>query len=194
MGKRKGLKLADILVTIIISLVFAVIYKVWGPVYSIVSTLGLHLEQLIYGMWFIAATAAYLIIRKPGVALLAELAAAHGEFIFGGQWGLSTLVYGLAQGMLAELVFAVFRYNRFSLGVASLAAVGSAAASLYFDLYYGYIESLAWWNLTMLIVMRLIGSVLIAGVFAYYLVKALEATGVTALVRPVSKEDYSSLK
>lgn len=189
----KGLKLTDILVTIIIALLFGAIYKLWGPIYGIVSTFGLQMEQLIYGMWFIAATVAYLIIRKPGVALLAEVAAAHGEFIFGGEWGIATLVFGLGQGLAAELVFAAFRYKKYNVLTVSIAAVASAVASIFIDFYYGYIGDLALWNLLLLISFRFIGSIIIAGVFAYLIVQALEKTSVTNLVRPASSDDYKAL-
>lgn len=191
---NKGLKLTDILVTIIIALIFGIIYKIWGPLYGIVSTFGLQAEQLIYGMWFIAATVAYLIIRKPGVALLAEVAAAHGEFLFGGEWGVATLVFGLGQGLAAELVFAAFRYKRFDVLVVSLAAIAAAVASIIIDFYYGYIGDLAVWNLMVLIGFRIVGSIILSGVFAYLIVEALEKTGVTNLVRPASKEDYKALE
>lgn len=190
---QKGLKLTDILVTIIIAFIFGIVYKIWGPVYSVVSTVGLHVDQLIYGMWFIAATVAFLIIRKPGVAVLAEVAAAHGEFIFGGQWGVSTLIFGLGQGLAAELIFAAFRYKRYDLFTVSLAAILSAIASLLIDYYYGYIGDLALWNLLLYIGFRIIGSIIIAGIFAYLIVQALEKTGVTNLVRPASSKDYRAL-
>lgn len=190
---QKGLKLTDILVTIIIALIFGIIYKVWGPLYGVVSTLGLQVEQLIYGMWFIAATVAYLIIRKPGVALLAEVAAAHGEFIFGGEWGVTTLIFGLGQGLAAELIFAAFRYKRHDIFVVALAGVASALASIGIDYYYGYVADLAVWNLLLMFGFRLIGSIIIAGIFAYALVQALEKTGVTNLVRPASVEDFKAL-
>lgn len=190
---EKGLKLTDILVTIIIALIFGVIYKLWGPLYGVISTLGLHVEQLIYGMWFIAAIVAYLIIRKPGVALLAEVAAAQGEFIFGGEWGVATLIFGLGQGLAAELIFAAFRYKRFDMLAASLAGIASAFASIGIDYFYGYIADLALWNLLIMFGARLIGAVLISGIFAYLIVQALERTGVTSLVRPASKEDYKAL-
>ncbi|MDC3418055.1 ECF transporter S component [Aquibacillus salsiterrae] len=189
----KGLKLTDILVTIIIALIFGAIYKLWGPLYGIVSTFGLQLEQLLYGMWFIAATVAYLIIRKPGVALLAELAAAHGEFIFGGEWGITTLIYGLGQGFFAEFIFASFRYQKYNMVTVSLAGLASGIVSLLIDVYYGYIGDLAMWNLLMLIGFRLIGAVIIAGVFAHFIVQALEKTGVTSLVRPATSVDYDAL-
>lgn len=193
MQTKKGLKLVDILTTVVIAIVFGIVYKLWGPFYYFVKPIGLHLDQFIYGMWFIAAIIAFLIIRKPGVALLAEVAAASGEFITGSEWGLEVLIYGFVQGLFAELVFAAFRYKRFDLLAVSLAAVGSTIGSLIMDFYKGYIEELAVWNLTLFIAARFIGSIIISGFFAYYLVKALEATGVTQLVRPASKEDYDAL-
>ncbi|MBH8608696.1 ECF transporter S component [Thermoactinomyces sp. CICC 10521] len=191
---KKGLKLTDILVTIVISIVFGIIYKVWGPLYYAIKPFGLHLDQFIYGMWFIAANVAYLIIRKPGVALLAEIAASSGEFIMGSEWGLEVLLYGVVQGLFAELVFAAFRYKRFGLIVLSLAAAAAAVGSLILDQYKGYIGDLALWNLVLYIVVRLIGAIVISGVFGHYLVKALEATGVTNLVRPASQKDYDALQ
>lgn len=193
MQNNKGLKLGDILTTVVIAIVFGIVYKLWGPLYYFVKPLGLHLDQLIYGMWFIAATVAFLIIRKPGVALLAEIAAASAEFVTGSEWGLEVLIYGVVQGLFAEIIFAAFLYKRFDLFVVSLAAAGSTIGSLIMDFYKGYIGELAVWNLSLFIGARFIGAIVLSGFFAYYLVKALEATGVTQLVRPASKEDYEAL-
>ncbi|MZQ82571.1 thiamine ABC transporter permease [Paenibacillus sp. 5J-6] len=189
----KGLKLTDILVTIVIAAVFGVIYRIWGPMYDLLKPIGLHAEQLSYGMWFMAATFAFLVIRKPGVALLAEVAAATIEALFGGSWGVSTLAYGILQGLGAELIFALFLYRRANVGVTVLASFASAVLSLFVDKYYGYIDQLTFWNYCLFIGLRLAGSAIIAGVFAYYLAKALARTGVLNLVRPVSKKDYDVL-
>ncbi|MED4924218.1 ECF transporter S component [Anoxybacillus geothermalis] len=189
----KGLKLADILTTIVIAVVFGVIYKVWGPLYEVVKVFGFHADQLIYGMWFIASSLAYLLIRKPGVALLAEIAASSGELVMGSQWGLEVLIYGVVQGLFAELVFAAFRYQRFDVFVVSLSAVGATVGSLIMDFYKGYIEALAPWNMALFLLARFVGAVLISGVFAVSLAKALEKTGVTQMWRPASKEDYDAL-
>lgn len=193
--QSKGLKLTDILVTIVIAVVFGIVYKIWGPVYDSLKPLGFQAEQLLYGMWFMAGTFAYLVIRKPGVATLAEVAAASISAFLGAEWGVYTLVYGLLQGLAAEIIFALFLYRRASTNVfvVSLAALASAAASYGIDYYYGYIDKLSAWNYTLLIGFKLLGSIVIAGVFAYYLAKALELTGVTKSLRPVSKEDYEAL-
>jgi energy-coupling factor transport system permease protein len=190
---RKSLTLTDVLVTVIISVVFGLIYKLWGPLYYAVKPLGLQIDQLIYGMWFIAATVAFLIIRKPGVALLAEMAAASGEFLAGSEFGLEVLLYGVMQGLFAEIIFALFRYKRYNLFVCSLAAFSSGIASIIMDSYKGYIGDLAPWNLALFIGARLVGSILIAGVGAYYLARALEETKVTNILRPNCQEHYDAL-
>ncbi|OCT15859.1 thiamine ABC transporter permease [Paenibacillus pectinilyticus] len=192
-ASKKGLKLTDILITIVIAAVFGVIYRIWGPIYDLLKPFGLHAEQLSYGMWFMAATFAFLVIRKPWVALLAEVAAATIEALYGGSWGASTLVYGVLQGLGAELIFALFLYRKTNVGVTMLAALASAILSLFVDIYYGYIDQLSFWNYTLFIAMRLLGSAVIAGVFAYYLTSALARTGVLNLIRPVSKKDYDIL-
>ncbi|WP_348624479.1 ECF transporter S component [Paenibacillus peoriae] len=189
----KGLKLTDILVTIVISVVFGLVYKIWGPAYDLMKPFGLHAEQLMYGMWFMAGTFAYLIIRKPGVAILAEVAAATVSALLGSEWGMSTLYYGLLQGLGAELFFAAFLYRNANLWVASLAAAGAAVTSLILDFSYGYIDQLSTWNYVLYIGFRMIGSIVIAGVFAFYLAKALEVTGVTRSLRPATEQDYKGL-
>ncbi|MBM6617746.1 ECF transporter S component [Bacillus suaedaesalsae] len=190
---NKGLKLTDVLVTIVISIVFGVVYKLWGPLYNVVKPLGLHIDQLMYGMWFIAATVAFLLIRKPGVALLAEVTASSGEFLMGSEYGLEVLLYGVFQGLGAELVFLLFFYRRFDVVVVSLAAIGSAIGSIVLDASKGYIGDLALWNLSLYISARVIGSILLAGIFAHILVKALEKTGVTSLLRQSSAADHDAL-
>ena len=67
----KGLKLSEILVTVLIAVVFAIVYNIWTLVYKAVQVSGLHLEELTYGAWFMAAIVAYLIIPKAGIAILA---------------------------------------------------------------------------------------------------------------------------
>lgn len=190
----KGLKLTDILVTIVIAIVFGIIYRLWGDVSNLVKLAGLQLDQLVYGLWFMAATVAALLIRKPGVALLAEVAAASGELIAGSQYGVESLTYGIVQGLCAELVFALFRYRSFSAATACLAGVASAAGSLVFDGFKGYLLDLESWNLILYFVFRVVGSVFITGLCAYWLVKALEATGVTQLIRPASRADFDALE
>lgn len=77
--------------------------------------------------------------------------------------------------------------------VAILAGMAAAIISLPIDWYYGYLNEVATWNLILLIAFRIISGAILAGVFPYLLVKALDQTGVTKLFRPASKDDYDAL-
>lgn len=184
-----NLKLVDVLTTFVIALVFGVLYKVWGPLYSAVAPLGLHLDQFIYGFWFVAAIVAALVIRKPGVAFLAETAAASGELLAGSQFGIEVLIYGVLQGLFAELVFAAFRYRKFNLFVAVLASLSSCLISLVLDGYKGYIGDLEQWNLITFVVIRFAGTIVFSAYLGYQIAKSIEKTGVTKHLRPIQKTD-----
>lgn len=45
MAQRNGLTLTDILITVVIALVFAVIYSLWDGIYTILQPFGLHLNK-----------------------------------------------------------------------------------------------------------------------------------------------------
>jgi len=190
--RSNGLKFSHILVTVMVALVFGVIFKLWDSVYGIVKPLFPQAGQLTYGMWFMAGPFAYLLLRKPGVALIASLAAASISALLSSEWGLQTIVYGFFQGLAAELVFTAVRYRKASLAIAGIAGIMSAAASFLIDLVYGY-ANYETWILILKYGLRVGSAFLFAGVFAYFLVRALEATGVTSSLRPASEEDYQSL-
>ncbi|MCE5037752.1 ECF transporter S component [Staphylococcus auricularis] len=189
----KGLKLSDILVTVLIAVVFAIIYNIWNFVYNALQVTGLHLEELSYGMWFMAAVVAYLIIPKPGIAVLAEFAAGAGETIVMGRFDIPTMIYGLLQGLACEIIFAIFRYQSRSAMVAMLAGLLAAVVTLPLDFAYGYLAEIAGWNLALYIGFRLISGIVVAGLASYYIVKALDKTGVTKLFRQSSRSDYDNL-
>ncbi|XOQ16070.1 MAG: Thiamine ABC transporter permease [Shouchella clausii] len=187
---KNRLRLTDMIVTILISVVFAVVYRLWTPITDLVSLPGLQADQLLYGMWFIAGTIAALLIKKPGVALLAETAAASGEFFAGSPYGPLLLLYGVLQGLGIELAFALFKYRVYTVWTASLGAVFASFASLGLDYFNAYLSDLTTWNITLRVVFRTLGSIIIAGFLASALVRALEKTGVSTLLRPVSQADY----
>lgn len=193
MKKGNSLTLTDILITVVIALVFAVIYSLWDGIYTILQPFGLHLNELVYGMWFIAAIVAYLIIRKPGVALIAEFAAASGETIVLLQFDISLIMYGLIQGLVCELVFMFFRYKSTSLMVAVLAGIAAALSTLPLDWYYGYLGHLETWNLTLMFSLRILSGALVAGYLGHLLYKALKETGVLKFVGQRADDSHEGL-
>ena len=189
----KGLKLSEILVTVLIAVVFALIYNIWNFVYKAVQVAGLHIEELTYGAWFMAAIVAYLIIPKAGIALLAEFAAGAGETIVMGRFDIATMIYALLQGLACEIIFAIFKYKSRTAMVAMLAGLLAAIVTLPLDFAYGYLAEIASWNLALYIGFRLISGIIVAGLLSYIIVKALDQTGVTRLFRPSSQKDYDNL-
>lgn len=186
----KKLKFSDLLITIMIGVVFGITMKFWDDLYTVVKPILPIARQLLYGMWFMVAPFAFLLIRKPGVALLASIAAAALSAFIG--HGFSVLMYGFVQGLAAELLFASFRYKRFGIAVAGLAGIASCIAGFFLDLFYGY-ANLELWALFVKYGLRTVSAFLFTGLFAFWIVRALEATGVTNLIRPVSKEAYDEL-
>lgn len=189
----KSLKLSEILVTVLIAVVFALIYNIWNFVYKAVQVSGLHIEELTYGAWFMAAIVAYLIIPKAGIALLAEFAAGAGETIVMGRFDIATMIYALLQGLACEIIFAIFKYKSRTAMVAMLAGLLAAIVTLPLDFAYGYLAEIASWNLALYIGFRLISGIIVAGLLSYIIVKALDQTGVTRLFRPSSQKDYDNL-
>ena len=165
----KGLKLSEILVTVLIAVIFAIIYNLWWFPYEFAKVAGLHLEQLTYGVWFMAAIVAYLIIPKPGIAIIAEFAAGAGETIVMGKFDIPTIIYAILQGVACEIIFAIFKYQSRSAVVAMLAGLLTALISFPVDYFYGYLNEVAGWNLLLFIVFRAISGIILAGLLSYIL-------------------------
>ncbi len=73
-----------------------------------------------------------------------------------GRFDIPTIVYAFIQGLACELVFAIFKYQSRSVMVAMLAGFCTAVAAFPIDYFYGYLNEVAGWNLTLFIVFRLI--------------------------------------
>jgi energy-coupling factor transport system substrate-specific component len=128
----------DIVVTAVIGVVFGVVFFAWNNLYAGLGWLTPPLSDWIYGMWLVPAILAPLVIRKPGAALFAEMAAAGVSALLGSQWGPDALLSGFVQGAAAELIFGFVGYRRWSLPILAVAAVASAAAAWAHDwvIYY----------------------------------------------------------
>ncbi|URN93028.1 MAG: ECF transporter S component [Candidatus Pristimantibacillus lignocellulolyticus] len=186
------LKLTDVVVIIMIGILFGVIMHFWNSLYDVIKPILPTLRQLFYGMWFMVGPFAYLVVRKPGAALIASVAGAALSSIMASA-GLEVLMYGFIQGLAAELVFASFRYKKHNLVVAGFAGVLSCLGSFMLDLGYGYAD-LETWALIVKYGLRVISAFIFTGIFAYYIVLALEKTKVTSLVRPIDQKEFEQLR
>ncbi|RSL32151.1 thiamine permease [Salibacterium salarium] len=179
MTTTRTLNLREIVVMSFISVVFGVLYLLFVFLNQVITgVLGPVGSGILAGTWIMAPIVCALIIQKPGVALFAELIAAGTEIMVGSVNAGSVLVLGFTQGLGAELVFAIFRYRRYTLPVLMLAGMaGTFTSFLTMYAMYGYsaYSSIVIW--AMLGVMLLSG-IVIAGWGSHYLTHSLVRTGV----------------
>lgn len=179
-AQRLRWRVVDIVVAAILGVVAAVVFIAWNVGSArpsdAVGALLPGLQASVAGFWLIGGVLGGLVIRKPGAALFVELVGAMISAIVGNAWGPLTLLSGLTQGIGAELIFALFLYRRFGLGVAALAGAGAGVAMVATDLTVWYPGSSSAFATTYAISGILSGAVL-AGVLGWLLVRALAATG-----------------
>ncbi|MCL5048250.1 MAG: ECF transporter S component [Firmicutes bacterium] len=169
----------DIVVASVIAVAGGAVFWGWDQLWSTTSAAFAGFppaQAVMYGVWLAPGVIGGLIIKKPLAAFYTELLASIVEALLGSQWGLSVVLYGLAQGLAPEIIFALFFYRAFRLPVAVIAgaAAGLAASSL--DLYYYYSAWQGNWKATYVIIV-MTSSAVIAGLLGWLLVKGLERAG-----------------
>lgn len=180
---RHRWRVVDIVVAAVIAVACGVVFWLWSMAYTPLA-LGLAflapLSGLLNGGWLLGGVLGGLIIRKPGAAIFCELVAASVEAMLGSQWGMSVFLSALVQGLAAELVFAAFGYRRWGLGVAALAG---AAAGLACGLRDTFLGTQVAWEMTYKLIYigaSVVSGLLIAGVLAWFAMRALASTGALA--------------
>ena len=182
--KTKAWELKDIIMMAILGVVFSAVYLAVFDGGVLLSTLlapaglGNFSFEIIYGVWFMAATLAAYIIRKPGVALLTEVLASAIELLMGNSGGLTVVLTGVIQGAGAELVFALFRYKKWDLVSMSLAGMMSAVFIFVYELFYLNYVALAPALLIAQLAVRFISAIVFSGVICKLAGDGLAKTGV----------------
>lgn len=167
----------DIVTAAVLAVAFGAVFQAWNVLWDATTWVLPPVRGVIYGTWMLPAVLVPLVVRRPGAALLAETVAAAAEVLFGAQWGLVLVVYGLAQGAAAELVFAFGLYRRWGPVAAILAGAAAGVAGALLDLAFYYPD---WGTDWMALYTGLVAgsSALIAGLGGWLLVRALARTGV----------------
>ena len=118
-------RVIDIVTAAVLGVACGLIFVAWNQVgyagYEVLKAVAPGLGGLVTGVWLLGGTLGGYVIRKPGAALFVELLAATVSMGLGSQWAIATLYSGLAQGLGAEIVFALVAYRRFTVWVAAAA-------------------------------------------------------------------------
>ncbi|QNF94014.1 MULTISPECIES: ECF transporter S component [Janibacter] len=175
-----GWRTVDLLTVAFLGVAFGVAYWGYGLLYNgPISALGLAFQPLFglfVGFWFIAGVVGGLVVRRPGAAIACELIAATVSALFGNQWGVTTVVSGLAQGIGAELAFAIFAYKAFGPAVALLSGALSAPLEWIYEIYWYFVDWTWAWKLAYLPLM-VVSGVVVAGLGGWLLTRALAQAG-----------------
>ncbi|MBT1001434.1 ECF transporter S component [Paenarthrobacter sp. DKR-5] len=172
-------RVVDIVVAAVVAVAVGVIFWIWDQIYvgvEAVTAAFPPLSGLYSGGWLIAGVLGALIIRKPGAAIFCEILAAVVEALLGSQFGVAVLLSGLVQGLGAEVVFAIFRYRRWSLPVALLAGLGSGLALGVSEVLLYFVEWEFGWQL-LYVIFAAVSGVIIAGLLSWLAVRGLARTG-----------------
>jgi len=132
----------DIVLASVVGVVSGGIFALWNianaPILEPLGALLPGFQALGHGVWLLGGLLTALIVRRPGAALYGEVLAATVSALIGTQWGVMTLVYGVVQGLGAEIVFALLAYRVWNAAAAIAAGAVSAAAMATLDLTLYY--------------------------------------------------------
>lgn len=176
-------KLNEVVVLVVLSIAIGVLFWAWTFIAALAKPLSaIGLDYLLAGVWFIGGTLVAFIIRRPGAALLGEVLAAILEgFIT--QWGITAAIWGLVQGLGAELVFAATGYKTWNLPTLLLAALLSSIFSYILDFFYSQYWTLQAWVWPIQIASVAAGGLFWAGWLAYRIGRGIIRTGVASNLR-----------
>ncbi|WP_439590972.1 ECF transporter S component [Microbacterium sp.] len=173
-------RVVDIVVASVIGVASGVLFWLWGlawPGLDTALSFTPGLSGLLAGGWLFAGVLGGLVVRKPGAALYAEVVAAVVSMALGTQWAFLTLVWGLVQGLAAELGFAVFAYANWRLVAALVSGAFAGVAVALLDTNFSSVAALSAEARAVYFVSAVVSGILIAGLLSWVVVRALAATG-----------------
>ena len=189
-----GWRTVDLLTVAFLGAAFGIAYWGWGLAYeapaNAISAGFPPLSGLFAGPWFMAGVVGGLVIRRPGAALACEVIAALVSMLPGTQWGATTLVSGIVQGVGTELAFAILGYGAFGL-VAAVAAGALAGPLEAVYEWFSYWQDWGWgYKIAYAGILTLSGAA-VAGAGGWLVTKALAKAGALGAF-PAGQEERES--
>ena len=180
-GHSNKWRVVDIVVAAIVAVASGVIFWAWDFIYAVPTGLFENLTPglggLFHFMWLFAGPLVGIIIRKPGAAFFGETVAAVIEALLGNPFGVAhALLIGMAQGLGAEIGFAVFRYRKWNIASTILAGALTGLCNGGYDWL-----TKAGWTMTqgaVFTVCCVISGAVSGGALMWFVQKALAKTGV----------------
>ncbi|NRD27438.1 ECF transporter S component [Frigoribacterium sp. VKM Ac-2836] len=173
-------RVVDIVVASVIGVAAGVVFWAWGlaytPIDSVLSFSG-GFEGILNGGWLFAGVLGGIVIRKPGAAVYTEVVAAVVSMLIGTQWGFSVLIWGIVQGLGAEIVLALFLYKSWRIGTVLLAGAVAGLAVGLMDTSFASAAAYASGSKTIYIVTSVVSGTVLAGLLSWLAARGLARTG-----------------
>jgi len=173
-------RVVDIVVASVIGVAAGVVFWAWGlaytPIDSVLSFSG-GFEGILNGGWLFAGVLGGIVIRKPGAAVYTEVVAAVVSMLIGTPWGFSVLIWGIVQGLGAEIVLAVFLYKSWRIGTVLLAGAVAGLAVGLMDTSFASAAAYASGSKTIYIVTSVVSGTVLAGLLSWLAARGLARTG-----------------
>ncbi|MEG0254115.1 ECF transporter S component [Vagococcus sp.] len=135
----------DVILLAFLAFLFGGVFMGAGFLYAILSAtltpfgLAPFANEILFGMWTMAAPVAGVLIPKKGSSLLGELLAALAEMLYGSYFGPGVLVSGFFQGFGTELGFIATKYKRFDTLPLIIGGIGTTVLSFGYEYFkFGY--------------------------------------------------------
>jgi len=176
---RRGWTTRDAVLVAVLAVVLAFFYIQWTPIWVAAAGIGGQIgQEAAFGFWLIAGVLASYITRRPGAALVGEFLAALAEVLFGAAAGTPLLITGIMQGLGAELVFGMRRWQDYSVPTVMLGGAVAMLVALPWNWYrLGYFQ-LEPGLLVALLIVRLLSGAILSGLLSKVIGDALARTGV----------------
>lgn len=172
---------SDLVIMAVLGALAGVINTWMGNVWYAANTISPIYGAALQGTFMWAYLLAYFLVRKSGSMLVIGLIEASVEALLGNQAGLSTLGWGITQGLGAEIVMAFCNYSKFGWLVFALAGAGaSQAGTIWSFVLYG------WTSLQDYLIaapINMVSGMVFSGSLGYLLGKMIENTGLLRATR-----------
>ena len=173
-------RVVDIIVAAVLGVAIGLVFVAWnylgGTGRHFLGAIFPPLKGLLSGVWLLGGVLGGLVIRKPGAAIFVEMIAALVPALIGNQWGITTLLSGLLQGLGAEVIFLIFFYRVWKLPIAMLAGALAAAAEWVYEIIAWYADTTTTFKGLYLVAMMISGA-LLAGILGWLAQRGLARTG-----------------
>ncbi|CAH0416792.1 ECF transporter S component [Periweissella fabaria] len=178
--KSSGWHLRDVIMLTLIAIFFGFIFWIWAFAYDAVAATPLKpfANDITLGAWIMAGPLAGYLLRKAGASFLGEFLAAFAEMIIGSQWGVSTLLSGLIQGIGGELGFALTGYKKWNSFSLVLSTLTSTIVTFGYDLYASGYTSYSLGMLITLFIIRFLSIGFFGGVLVAAITKLIDKSGI----------------